>query len=59
MAWNQLKQNHSTNRNFEYSKGDVSLKFSLRTDTKNQLKDFLEILKVAIKEVEEEINKKL
>jgi len=55
----QLKQNHTTNRNFSYSKGDVTLNFSLRTDVKGQLKDFLEILNCAEKEVEEELNKKL
>lgn len=50
-----LQTNNTTSKNFSYSKGDVSLNFSLRTDIKQQLKDFLEILKVAIKDVEEQL----
>jgi len=52
-----VKTNNTTSKNFDYSKGDVSLKFSLRTDIKQQLKDFSEILKVAILEVDNEIAK--
>jgi hypothetical protein len=47
----------TTSRQFSYQKGEVSLNFGLRTDIKTQLKDFLELLKVATKEVEEEIKK--
>jgi len=46
------------NRNFSYSKGVCNLSFTLRTDVKIELKDFLELLKVAVKEVEEELTNK-
>lgn len=52
-----LKNNSTTSKNFSYSKGDVSLNFSLRTDIKQELKDFSELLKVAIEEVNKEIEK--
>lgn len=51
-------KNNTINKNFSYRKGNVQLEFSLRTDIKQQLKDFLELLKVAVTEVQEEINKK-
>lgn len=46
---------NTTSKNFSYSKGSRNLNFSLRTDTKTELKDFLELLKVAQEEVEKEI----
>ena len=52
-----LKINNTTNKNFSYSLGAVSLNFSLRTDIKQDLKDFAECLKVAIDEVNTEISK--
>ena len=51
-----LKTNNTTSKNFSYSKGNTNLSFNLRTDIKGELKDFLELLKVAQKEVEKEIN---
>lgn len=51
-----LKTNNTTSKNFSYSKGNVNLNFNLRTDVKEELKDFLELLKVAQTEVEKEIN---
>ncbi|MEI6580803.1 MAG: hypothetical protein WCO07_01380 [bacterium] len=60
MAWRNKKQlqiNNTSNKNFDYAKGDVNLKFSLRTDVKDQLNDFLDLLKIATKEVEDEIKK--
>jgi len=53
--FNQIKSDNKTTKNFTYSKGKVSLNFALRIDVKNELKDFLELLKVAQKEVEEEL----
>ena len=53
--FNQVKTDNKTTKNFAYSKGKVSLSFSLRIDIKNELKDFLELLKVAQKEIEEEL----
>lgn len=58
MFFNKIKQNNTTSKQFSYSKGECKLNFNLRTDIKSQLKDFSELLKVALKEVEEEINKK-
>lgn len=53
-----IVQNNSTvTKHFSYSKNGVNLDFDLRTDTKTQLKDFAELLKVAILEVDNEINK--
>jgi hypothetical protein len=50
-----LKTNNTTSKNFSYSKGNTNLSFNLRTDIKVELKDFLELLKVAQKEVEKEM----
>ena len=51
------------NRRFAYTKNtgaknEVRLSFTLRTDIKQELKDFLELLEAATKEVKEEIEKK-
>lgn len=45
-------------RQFNYAKGMCSLNFSLRVDVKSQLKDFKELLAAALKDVQEELNKK-
>lgn len=50
-----LITNNTTSKNFSFSKGSCQLNFSLRTDIKGELKDFLELLKVAQEEVEKEI----
>lgn len=42
-------------REFNYTYGNTSLKFSLRTDIKTQLKDFLGLLKAAVEDVEKEL----
>lgn len=55
---NILQIDNTTSKNFSYKKGDVSLIFSLRTDIKTQLKDFAELLKVALREVLEVIEEK-
>ena len=52
-----LVSSNTTSKNFSFSKGVCSLNFSLRTDIKTELKDFLELLKVAQNEVEKEIKK--
>lgn len=51
----QVKSDNKVSKQFSYSKGNVALNFTLRIDIKNELKDFLECLKVAQKEVEEEL----
>ena len=56
--FNKLKENHITNRTFNYSKGDITLNFTLRIDIKDQLKDFKELLEMAVKEISEEIERK-
>jgi MoaA/NifB/PqqE/SkfB family radical SAM enzyme len=43
-------------KNFKYEKGKMNLKFSLNVENKSELKDFLELLKVAQEDVEKEIN---
>ena len=53
----EIKTNNTTTKNFSYSKGEVSLSFSLRLDHERQLEDFKEILEVALKEVTEDISK--
>lgn len=53
----QLKENHEDWRNFNYSKGDTTLSFRLRTDIKSQLKDYKELLAKALEDVEAELNK--
>ena len=53
----KVKTNNTIQKNFSYSKGRVSLNFSLRTDIKQELKDFIELLKIAQEEVNKEINK--
>ena len=57
MFFHKLKIDNKVNKTFSFQKGDVSLNFTLRTDIKTQLKDFLECLKVAQKEVQEELDK--
>lgn len=52
-----FKRNNKVTKDFDYSQGDVSLRFSLRIDVKKEMKDFVELLKVAIQEVEEELKK--
>ena len=52
-----IKNNSTTSKNFSYSKGAVSLNFTLRNDVKTELKDFAELLKVAQEEVKEELTK--
>jgi predicted DNA-binding ArsR family transcriptional regulator len=52
-----VTSNNKISKAFEYKKGKVQLSFSLGLDTKSELKDFLELLKVAQSDVEEELNK--
>ena len=55
----KLENTSTTSKTFNYKNGEVVLNFTLRTDEKTQLKDFLVILKSAITEVEQEIEKQL
>ena len=54
---NKFESKGQTVRNFDYSKGETSLKFSLRVDTKDQLSCFIELLNAAIIDVTQELNK--
>lgn len=52
-----IKNNNVTNKTFDYALGGCTLKFTLRIDIKKELKDYAEMLKVALKEVTEELQK--
>lgn len=52
-----VKTGHTETKNFSYTKGDVELAFSLRTDIKNQLRDFRELLKEGLEDVDNELEK--
>ena len=54
-----LIQNHSSQRNFDYQQGVVALKFTLRIDQKNELRDFKELLEKALADVSAEVERKL
>jgi hypothetical protein len=54
---NDLKAMHETTRRFSYEKGKITLNFSLRIDTKGELKDFKELLERAVTDVTEEIDR--
>ena len=53
---NIIKSESTTSRAFDYSYGNVTLKFSLRTDIKTDMKDFLVLLEKAVSDVKEELN---
>jgi len=55
--FNQVKSDNKVTKNFNFSKGKCTLSFNLRTDIKTELRDFLDLLKVAEQEVSEELNK--
>lgn len=57
MAKTFLERKHTDNKDFSYQKGVCKLTFSLRTDIKQELKDFKEMLEAAIIDVDEEIKK--
>lgn len=52
-----LKNESTRTKNFNYSKGNTRLAFNLRTDIKQELKDFLELLEFAVSEVKDELEK--
>jgi len=52
-----IKKESIVSKTFSYSKGKVSLNFTLRIDIKQEMKDFVELLKVALEELENEIIK--
>lgn len=53
-----LQKNSTTNRNFSYAKGTVSLNFTLNIDSISELKNFLDCLQAATEDVEQEIKDK-
>lgn len=53
----KAKSSIIVNKTFDYSKNGMSLKFTLNTGEKDQLTDFLELLKMAQKDVEAELTK--
>lgn len=44
-----------TNRVFSYTRNACTLKFTLRTDIKQELKDYAELLKVGLADVEAQL----
>ncbi len=48
---NILRTENTTSKNYAYTKNNCRLAFSLRTDIKGEMKDFLELLEAAIIEV--------
>lgn len=52
-----IKSDHTTKRRFNYTLGKVNLDFTLRTDIKEELKDFKLLLTKALSEVTDELNK--
>ena len=52
---NVTVRQHTDSKQFAYSRNGVNLSFTLRVDIKQELKDFLELLKTAVVEVETEI----
>ena len=51
----QLQSSNETKKTFNFSKGSVSLSFTLRVDIKTELKDFLELLKASQLEIENQL----
>lgn len=49
----QLIRNHNSIKNLSYTKGNMSLNLSVDIEKKQDIKDLLEILKVAQEELEE------
>jgi hypothetical protein len=56
---NKLKEDHVVNKTFNYSKDEVKLIFTLRVDTKSQLKDFKELLIKALEDISGEIEREI
>ena len=52
-----LIKNSTENKTFSYSKGKVSLNFTLRTDIKEEMKSFLELLEEAQADVQNQLEK--
>jgi len=58
---NKIKKQSMTNKTFSYSREasktgrELSLDFTLNIEDKNEIKNFLEMLKVAQEEVEKEL----
>jgi len=53
----KLTENHSTHKQFNYTKGEVSLSFSLKINNKGQMEDFKEILTKALSDLKIELDK--
>lgn len=55
---NTLVSDFVDRKTFDYKMGICNLNFQLRTDIKQELKDFVEILKKALVDVQAELDKK-
>jgi hypothetical protein len=47
-----LQTNHREQKTFSYTKGNANLSFVLYTDVKTEIKDFMELLEQALKDVQ-------
>lgn len=51
-----IKKNHTLIKRYDFRKGDVALPFSLNVKDQNELQIFIDLMKEAIIEVENDIN---
>lgn len=52
---NTMDKTSKTTKTWEYSQGHMNLKFDVSVDVKTDMVDFLECLKAAVSDLEEEI----
>jgi len=53
-----LQVGHTTSKTYSYQLGGVALNFTLRTDEKREMRDFLVLLKRAVEEVATDLGEK-
>jgi len=53
-----LKTAHIERKSYSYAYGNVSLTFNLRTDVRVERKEFLQLLKQAVTDLEKELKQK-
>jgi len=54
----EIRVSNTESRNWEYQKNGCILKFVLRTDIKDEMKTYIELLRMAADSVEEELAKR-
>lgn len=53
-----LQRTPTETKKYAYAQGNVTLDFKLRTDIKAELKDFLNLLRAAVEDVTEDLEKR-